>query len=133
VFWRKKITRKDLARIKAELAIHLPNGYSTVLLEDPFKGEAQEFYGEADEILKQTKWNRDEGFFGLEWPDNYLVVGDDGAGNQYFIDLNRPESPVFFVDHEYAAVDNKWEITEEAASVRHWVARLPELWEEMGD
>jgi hypothetical protein len=131
MFWRRKISRKDLARIEAELDIKLPTDYIAAVQQNPFKVGAQEFYGDANEILEQTKWNRDEGFFGLKWPENYLVIGDDGAGNQYFIDVSRTPSPVFFVDHEYAAVDGKWKITEESASVHEWVRRLPQLWNEM--
>ena len=131
MFWSRKISPKDLARAESELKIQLPADYAAALLKNPFKGGAQEFYGNLDEILNQTKWNRDEGFFGLKWPENYLVIGDDGAGNQYFIDLNRTPSPVFFVDHEIAAVKDKWEVTEEAASVKQWIQRLPQLWKEM--
>ena len=78
------------------------------MLRNPLKGRGQEFYSDADEIIKETKCFRDEGFFGLNWPKKYLVIGDDGAGSVYFIDLNQTNSPVYFADHEHAAVDERW-------------------------
>lgn len=127
---RKKITREDLTKIEVELNIRLAADYAEALLEDPFEGRGQEFCTRADEIIEQTKWYREEGFYGLEWPDNYLVIGDDGAGDANFIDLTLISSPVFFADHEYAAVDNRWQITEEAPNIAGYIEKVREIDEE---
>ena len=68
-----------------------------------FQSEAagfQEFTGDADEIIGLNIEVRSAGFYGVKWPEHYLVIGEDGAGNSYFTDVKKERSAVFLADHE---------------------------------
>lgn len=93
----------ELARIEAELSLSLPPAYREIVLRPEFQGEAagfMEFTGDADEVIGLNLEARKEGFFGVKWPEQYLIIGEDGAGNSYFTDLKRERPAVFLADHE---------------------------------
>jgi hypothetical protein len=97
------VTPEDLAGIEAELSVALPQPYREILLRPEFQGEVagfQEFSGDADEVIGLNLEVRRDGFSGVKWPEHYLVIGEDGAGNYYFTDLNRARPAVFLADHE---------------------------------
>jgi hypothetical protein len=56
----------------------------------------QELTGVADEVIKATKDLRANRFYGAKWLDNFFVIGDDGAGDYYFMNVERKTSTVFF-------------------------------------
>ena len=60
----------------------------------------QDLTGVADEVIEMTKDLRQNGFFGARWPDHFVVIGDDGAGDYYFTDVQKERPAVFFADHE---------------------------------
>lgn len=94
---------EDLDRIETELAVTLPAGYREILRRVEFQGAAagfEEFSGDADEIVGLNLEVRQDGFFGVKWPRHFLVIGTDGAGNNYFTDLERDVPAVFLADHE---------------------------------
>lgn len=93
----------ELARIEEELSLSLPPAYREIVLRPEFQGEAagfMEFTGDADEVIGLNLEARKEGFFGVKWPEQYLIIGEDGAGNSYFTDLKRERPAVFLADHE---------------------------------
>lgn len=97
------MTPADLARIEEELSVSLPQPYREVLQRPEFQGEAagfMEFTGDADEVIGLNLEVRKDGFYGAKWPEQYLVIGEDGAGNSYFTDLKREHPAVFLADHE---------------------------------
>lgn len=97
------MTAVDLDRIESELNLALPKAYRDFMQSGKF-GEGdegcQDFTGIADEVIERTKKLRGRGFFGAKWPDNYVVIGDDGAGDYYFTDIEKESPAVFFADHE---------------------------------
>lgn len=110
------MTPEDFARIEGELSVSLPQAYREILLRPEFQGEAagfQEFSGDADEVIGLNLEVRQEGFYGAQWPEQYLVIGEDGAGNNYFTDLKRERPAVFLADHELTT-NKKRLITSEA-------------------
>jgi hypothetical protein len=73
------------------------------VLRPEFQGEAagfMEFTGDADEVIGLNLEVRKDGFYGANWPEQYLIIGEDGAGNSYFTDLKREHPAVFLADHE---------------------------------
>jgi hypothetical protein len=97
------VTPEDFTRIEVELSILLPEAYRAALQRPEFQSEAagfQEFTGDADEVIGLNLEVRQDGFYGVKWPAQYLVIGEDGAGNNYFTDLNRQHPAVFLADHE---------------------------------
>lgn len=97
------MTAEDFAHIEAELLVKLPKTYREILQRPEFQGEAGgflEFTGDADEVIGLNLEVRRDGFYGAKWPQHYLIIGEDGAGNSYFTDLNRDMPAVFLADHE---------------------------------
>lgn len=94
---------EDFARIEEELSLTLPPAYREIVQRPEFQGEAAgflEFSGDADEVIGLNLELRRDGFYGVKWPNHYLVIGEDGAGNHYFTDLKRELPAVFLADHE---------------------------------
>ncbi|MEK7780668.1 MAG: SMI1/KNR4 family protein [Verrucomicrobiota bacterium] len=97
------MTPEDFARIEQDLSVSLSQAYRAALMRPEFQSEEagfQEFSGDADEIIGLNLEVWEEGFHGVKWPDHYLVIGEDGAGNNYFTDLTKERPAVFLADHE---------------------------------
>jgi len=97
------VTVEDFEKIEKELSLSLPVAYREALARPEFQSEAagfQEFTGDADEIIGLNLEVRASGFYGVKWPEHYLVIGEDGAGNNYFTDVNKERPAVFLADHE---------------------------------
>lgn len=109
------MTAEDFEKIEKELSLSLPVAYREALMRPEFQSEAagfQEFTGDADEIIGLNLEVRKEGFYGVKWPEHYLVIGEDGAGDYYFTDVNRTTPAVFLADHELT-INKKRLITSE--------------------
>ncbi len=110
------MTAEDFEKIEKELSVSLPAAYRDALARPEFQSEAagfQEFTGDADEIIGLNLEVRADGFCGVKWPVTYLVIGDDGAGDYYFTDVNRTTPAVFLADHE-RTISPKRIVTSEA-------------------
>ncbi len=97
------MTAEDFEKIEKELSLSLPVAYREALARREFQSEAagfQEFTSDADEIIGLNLEVRADGFCGVKWPANHFVIGDDGAGDYYFTDLNRTTPAVFLADYE---------------------------------
>lgn len=122
------MTSQDLDRIEKELNLVLPLAYREFMQSGKF-GEGfagtQDLNGEADEVIEMTKDARANGFFGAKWPQNYLVIGDDGAGDYYFTDVLMETPAVQFAEHELTRKD-KLVLRED-----NQYATFSEFWEDM--
>lgn len=97
------MTAEDFEKIEKELSISLPAAYRESLMRPEFQSEAagfRDFTGDADEIIGLNLEVRSAGFYGVKWPEHYFVIGEDGAGNSYFTDVNKERPAVFLADHE---------------------------------
>jgi hypothetical protein len=97
------VNTSDLDRIEKELNLVLPRSYREFMQTGKFGeeyGGTQDLTGVADEVIEMTKDLRTNGFFGAKWPEHFLAVGDDGAGDYYFTDVKKERPAVFFADHE---------------------------------
>jgi len=104
------MTIGNLERIEKELNLVLPPAYREFMQGGKFGGGyegTQDLTGVADEVIQMTKDLRKNGFFGAKWPDNFLVIGDDGAGDYYFTDVHKDRPAVFFADHELTTNKNR--------------------------
>lgn len=109
------MTAAELDQIESELDLALPLSYREFMQSGKF-GEGYEgtqcLYGMADEVIKETKSVRKNGFYGVKWPENYLVIGDDGAGNVYFTDVTQERPAVLMAQHELTIGRRRLEIDE---------------------
>ncbi len=97
------MTAEDFEKIEKELSLSLPAAYREALMRPEFQSEAagfQEFTSDADEVIGLNLEVRASGFYGVKWLEHCLVIGDDGAGNNYFTDVKKERSAVFLADHE---------------------------------
>ena len=100
------MNESDLARIETALGISLPTVFSNVMLHFPqvlideatmTDPDGNEFIDsmmitpDADYIIERTEeWRRDP-----DWPNNYLLIGDNGCGEDYSVDVSNDRCPVY--------------------------------------
>ena len=98
-----RMTADELDRIERELGLKLPGSYREFMQSGEF-GEGsrgpQDLTGVGEEVIAMNKDLRMNGFFGAKWPEHYIAIGDDGAGDYYFTDAQRDRPAVFLADHE---------------------------------
>jgi hypothetical protein len=94
------MTAIDLVKIERKLNITLPESYKTVFLTKLSLPNCSEFfYTASDDVIRETELHREEGWFEIDWPKNYIVVGITGCGDTYFM-VAGGGSLVYFADHE---------------------------------
>ena len=93
----------DFARIETSLSIELPDAYRLFMSSYPSEADedirSHALFSDSDLIVAENLEHRKEGWFGIKWPDEYFVIGDDGCGDTYFMVLGKDEK-VYFADHE---------------------------------
>ena len=105
------MTPEDAKRIEETLGISLPNEYRQLLLNYPVvydRGTPHgDLWDDADAIIKRNQELRGKRkSLGKEYaplPEEFLFVGDDGAGWQHLIDM-RTDPPVVNI-MEFEAID----------------------------
>lgn len=122
------MTAEDVSKIELEIGLALPADYQQVLLRYPFASEGNaycdELFGDAGYLIDTNRAYREGSFFGQTWPRHYLIIGDDGAGNVYFLDLARESLSVFVADHETTSARNYLAVSEEAPSLGALVQQI---------
>ena len=128
------IGSKSLERVKEELGIKLPEEYERLVREiPPDIPDAAELDISVDPdwlIQHNMDLRADPGFFfdrKEPWPDYFYVLGEDGNGNAFYLDLRESSTPaVYFLDHELPDTDH----IKAANSISEWLtdvrARLKE-------
>ncbi len=120
----------QINEIENKLQVTLPLPYRELMLSYPFADDpnpdAWEMLGNAKIVIAENTAYRKEGFFGFEWPPHYLVIGGDGFGNLYFLDLSRGDETVFFADHEMTSSVNGIDIYQETSSLGEWITQMKE-------
>ena len=135
------MTETDLETIEQALAVSLPSSYRSIVLNYPqellklaelFKEDDDdepetpadlELLNDPKKIISENQHVRRPGIryteSGDPWPADYFVVGIDGCGEYYAIDLRLgDESPVFYWDHE----SREW--SKDAPNIREFVPQL---------
>ena len=104
----------SLERVKAELGIELPEEYERLVRDIP-----ADIPDAADlDISTDAQWiiqhnadlRADPAFFfdrKEPWPGYFYVLGEDGNGNAFYLDLRESSAPaVYFLDHEQPDTDH---------------------------
>ena len=103
---------EDLDRIERELGLRLPGEYRALILTYPIglgvSGPDYELLDDAAELITVNRRFREYGFFGMPWPAHFFCFGGDGSGNEYYLDLRKDPSPVYFADHEGTLYSEQW-------------------------
>ena len=93
----------DFLQIETELDIQLPDSYRSFLSNYPEEADedikSSILISDAKQLVTENLLHRQHGWFGFDWPEHYLVVGNSGCGDTYFMVLGKDER-VYFADHE---------------------------------
>ena len=117
------ITEVDIARIEAALGVNLPEAYARAFVAEAADPFGDSFYSSAEEVIRDTDFNRREGYFGQPWPLAWVVIGTAGNGDDFFVDAGRPDCPVFAARHERTIFADSIGVDEGAPSVEAFVTR----------
>jgi hypothetical protein len=117
------MTAADIAEIEGALGFRLPNCYRAVVLNYPkalADTEAPDFglFDTPAAVIDANLEVRKNGYFGQPWPDEYVIIGENGCGDYYVIIKNAAEFTVGFADHE------AMECNQFASSLDDFVAKL---------
>ncbi len=100
----------DIVLLEQNLGVKLPADYKQLLLNYPRELEklgAKELHliDDIDWLVEQNLFARESPseffWWKKEWNKNYFVIGEDGNGNCFYINLSEKENPsVYFLNHE---------------------------------
>lgn len=117
---------QSIQSIEQALQICLPQEYKTILLHYPDAlAEARELHlcDDAGWLIAQNAAVRQNpaSFFGKKsWDGQHFIIGEDGNGNCFYLDLHKPlPSPIFLLYH-----DNPEEGREVASSFEEWLPKI---------
>lgn len=114
--------------IEKALNVTLPPACVQYLSPFPFAADSFVVWSgltfDPEGIIKHTQERRAKGFFDQSWPAEYLVLGTDGLGNDFFIDLTNEASPVYLADHEASSGSTKLEYEQADPSLEVWIAAM---------
>ena len=112
-------------QIEEQLGLSLPAGLRAYFDEIPFNDSSFVYRNGLvylpSSVIRATEEFRTNGFFGKPWPTHYLVIGGDGLGNEFFVDVSRPDSPVFLAEHESSRAPAQLEFAVADNSLRDWI------------
>ena len=94
-----------LSELEHHIGVSLPEEYRSLLQNYPeeLRGttvEGYELVSTVETLLSENLSVRQGPVFGLDWPRNHFVVGSDGSGNLYTLNLNETPVGVYEFDHE---------------------------------
>jgi len=139
------VTAEDVGRIETALGVTLPSGYRDLLTSHvavlEAAGTTLQHYAvlwtAPDEIIQgnlEARTYAADMAIGEDedderpWPASYLLVGTNGGGDYWFLDVHQENPPLCFWQHE------SHQVTEYAASLKDYLARVrqdltqPDLW-----
>lgn len=98
---------EDVSAIEEDLDVTLPQSYKDAIQNYPFKNIddidniEDSLIKNKDRLIALNLKLRKDGFGGSQWPDYFFVIGEDGSGNYFFMNLkNKDDERVFYADHE---------------------------------
>jgi cell wall assembly regulator SMI1 len=124
----------DFQQIEQDLKVVLPGDYRE-LLENypPAIAAARELHlsDNIEWVIGQNQMVREDpaSFFGKKaWDPQHLVIGEDGNGNCFYLDLRLPSSPVYRLDHETPDAPDGEPI---ASNLAAWIPQIQRELEEL--
>lgn len=99
----RPMSDEDIATIERELEVKIPSFLATWFKYDPFSGVpgvSVQFSTHRDHIISENVRLRRDGYYGSDWPDELLWIGDDGGGGAFYADCRQEEDLVYYVDWE---------------------------------
>lgn len=115
------MSEEDLDAIEAALGLVLPTEYRRALRELPGDLDpdvrAHELYDAPRRVVEETLARRDGAAEGA-WKHDYVVIGDSGCGDLYYLDVSELPAAIYCLSQETGVPDKV------AASAVRWVERF---------
>lgn len=107
------MTGEQLDAIESALGLKLPAEYRRASLAFPFRPIGRDwvhwFFDRPDWVIGESRTPLRDGDYDLAgWHGSFVVIGESAAGDLYFIDAARDDSPVFILLHETHALEEEW-------------------------
>lgn len=102
------MTEDEVVDVEIELRLVVPDFLRRWLIENPFSDcdhDKCQLMCHKDHIIRYNVKQRREGYYGREWPENLLYIGNDGGGGAYFVDTEEKEDAVYWYDWEQGEGD----------------------------
>ena len=119
----------NIQKIEQALQVVLPEDYKKILLQYPREiSDARDLHlaDDVNWLIEQNLYVREDpsNFFGKEaWCPNHFIIGEDGNGNCFYLNLEKPlPSPIFLLDHTTPDSDDQ----EIACSFDAWIPQVRE-------
>ena len=114
------------------LVKHYPTELKSLKASAGMKPFDCELFGNANRILKVNAFVRSDGFDIFDddgepttWPSRFLVIGEDGSGDYFAINLKRKKLAVFRWNHDSGQFEN------EASSMKKYIHQIFRLYAEL--
>ena len=90
------LTQDELAHIESEFSIRLPHRYQQFLLTCEFPEEGSDILLTAAELIEANQDIRSN----EEWNERYFLIGGDGCGNFFCVDVTGGSEAVWIWEHD---------------------------------
>ncbi len=101
------MTAEDLKRLERELGISLPAAYTKVMMAFPVPAYERNtetlIWDDADALIRLNRELRAGRSFVKPWPRRFFALGEDAGGCSDALDLDDPESGVFWFDRQHVS------------------------------
>lgn len=108
----------DIERIELHLGVMLPVTYRDFMLNYPVDLDedirTHDIYAEAEAIITTTEKLRHWDNPDMNWQKNYVVIGDSGSGDYYYIHAQNNSSAIYWWNQTAE------ELEEVAPSINDW-------------
>jgi hypothetical protein len=91
--------QSEIDRLQTEFDIEFPDDYARVLRAYPLHEPTEELLESYDMLRESNAEIRKEGFWGVDVPNSFWLIGLDGMGGGDFINCDGAQTYVYIFDH----------------------------------
>ena len=121
------MNQEEVDELEGKLDLTLPETYKQLVLNHPGFYRQHELCDHVDPLVYDNRDLRRKGFFGIDWPADYFVIGSDGTGNFYFITTAPFDGHVYLADHDGGAGPDDLDAAKAFESLDDFVTMLREM------
>ena len=93
------MNQSEIDRLQSEFNLRLPDDYVRALRNYPLQESAEELLDSYDMLQEYNSEIRKNGFWGVDVPNSFWLIGLDGMGGGDFIKCDAAETYVYTFDH----------------------------------
>ncbi len=90
----------DIEKIESRLGVELPAEYRDFVINYPADLDedirAHDIYADADAVIEATEELRKGDNPDLKWPKHYVIIGDSGSGDYYYIHTQNNSAAIYW-------------------------------------